>query len=1100
MTNKKTDKGLKLLNDSVYDQAKDKDAFDHNVYAKLLAKIFHPPSGNDPGISVALFGKWGQGKSSVVQMMEDELAKNIKDNKVKVIWFNAWKTRGDHVRRQLLLSIIKGIDSPKFEQISKFVQPGNPLQIRSYDVQDEVNNKAKWLVMAQNEKIDAIATWAFIIGAISLTLWIISLFVSTWSAKLSILPLQTFIVSTFTYFWRYFSAKKEKILTSAEPVSDSQRLKYPDQFQLVFEEELAEYKDRDGTPIVVVVDDLDRCEAGTVVEALACIRQLGGKPLYEEEIAECRFLVPCDEKQVLSALKDDGHHNGYEEEDLLRKFFDVIVRMDALLPDDMVAYAGKLSERFNEFTDEDTELIQELIGAVAPRNPRQVKKLINAYILFKEKIKISPSLCSLCNKEILKHVENTSLLVIALQETLPDIYQKLMDNPDEFQKLHDINDIDNSEDTQHLKNATHLEKKAARIIQALEPISHHTFKRLTRKGIPEALAGLENGPEIHESIQSGDEEAFEKEISKANEIDKIAFWLKQYRKSCTSIAQFRYALSCLIKPESLSPQLTDVINDYIKRFQKFKDAMKGYNNLLKLAHITVNLGPCKRKIHSTVISNFRELKTDDALTSDELKSIFIFGDDLSDSAEKLFTQHICPMFHLSSTEPKEKQHALKVLTALNNALPKNKLLNLPELATTIAKGSMWEIYATNAPDANKGLHSSLINTLIGDKEEDLSQLVDILFEGNGPLGQQIDLKTQSQRGEREAISTISAISPRLPSDTLQKVYIKLKPWLDIQADQQNFMFIANAFSTQWPRLPEKQIKELAALMTAHCINSNKPEWLIEYVESADPSYDETVTSERVFCQASFNYLKQKQLNQPTINATSQNFLNTFTENSWPITEDADSALANAIKTIIVNPSSWESWRTSLWPLAISTPTETAAAIYEQLANNKMPGTYIPFAVEEICSGKLSSSLKMAMKQYFCLHPNTTNEENFTSIFNDENVTGAEQVIELIIDDLDAAKTNLDEPRIVFISNNLKGLKEDSIQLFFKYIRRQYLQEANLTQFYTGVKHAVAAGNIPSEIKGLIKERALEQSVSLTPEQKELTTKALGKNLFKEKKV
>jgi len=85
MSEKKADKGLRLLNDSVYDPAKDKDAFNHEIYAKLLTKIFNPLSQNDPGISVALFGKWGQGKSSVVQMMESELAKNNSNNKVRVI-------------------------------------------------------------------------------------------------------------------------------------------------------------------------------------------------------------------------------------------------------------------------------------------------------------------------------------------------------------------------------------------------------------------------------------------------------------------------------------------------------------------------------------------------------------------------------------------------------------------------------------------------------------------------------------------------------------------------------------------------------------------------------------------------------------------------------------------------------------------------------------------------------------------------------------------------------------------------------------------------------------------------------------------------------
>jgi len=1095
MTDTKTDNGLRLLNDSVYDPIIDKDAFNHKIYAKLLTKIFNPKSQNDPGISVALFGKWGQGKSSVVQMMESELAENKSDNKVKVIWFNAWKTRGDHVRRQLLLSIIKGIDSPKYEDISKFVQPGNPVTIRKYSIQKNINQKTHWWIMSQDEKLDPIIIAAIIAGLLALILFV-SFFILSLNSEKNwlefILPiLLTFIVSCMTVTYRWFCNRKESILTSAEPVSDSQRLKYPDQFQLVFEEELAEYKERDGTPIVVVVDDLDRCEASTVVEALACIRQLGGKPLYEEEIAECRFLIPCDEEQVLSALKEDGHHDGYEKEDLLRKFFDVIVRMDAFLPDDMVAYARALLNNFANVEESDIELIQELIGAVAPRNPRQVKKLVNAFLIFKEKVKLSQESFTLRTKEKLDHFDNTGLLVIALQETVPELYKKLVDLPNEFTKLHDLS---NGETDTNLDEA---DKKATRIIRALEPISHHTFNMFTRKGIPKSLMGIENGPDIYDAIQSGNEETFEKEIAVVSDLNSVAIWLKEHRKSLASIAQFRNALSCLIKPSPLPELLNNTINDYIRGFKRFKDAAKGYKDLIRLSKIAVELGPCKRKIHSTVISNFRELKTDDALSSDELKSIFIFGDDLSDSAEKLFTQHVCPMFHLPSEEPTEEGNAVKHLTALSNALPGNKPLNIPELAITIAKESTWEIYNTNDPEKNIELHSKLINFFIGDKEEDVSKLIAILFEGSGPLGQKIDLKTASRNGEREGILTITALTSKLSSDQLQKLYLKVKPWLDIQADPENFMFVASVFSTQWPRLAEKQINEIAALMTAHSINNNKPNWLCEYVKCADQTLDETIASEKIFCKAAFNNLKQTHLNQPTISELASKFLFAFKEHSWPITKEADETLANAVRTNITNGNHWEIWRKSLWPLAIAEPTQTTAAVYEQLANNKFPETYIPFAVEEICSGKLSASLKPAVKQYFSTNPNSINDAYFKSLFSDGNVAGAEQVIEMVVDDLDSAKTPLDEQRIEFISNNLKGVREETIKLFFKYIRRQYLQEANLAKFYIGVKYAINVGNIPKEIKSIIKERALEQSANLTVEQKDLTVKVTGKNLFEE---
>lgn len=114
MTIDKASRPLNLLDDQVLNPTEEKDAFGHQAYANLLASIFDPTSKNRTGLSVALFGKWGQGKSSIARMMQSELNEESdnRSGRVNIIWFNAWKSRGDHVRRQLLLSIIKGINSP----------------------------------------------------------------------------------------------------------------------------------------------------------------------------------------------------------------------------------------------------------------------------------------------------------------------------------------------------------------------------------------------------------------------------------------------------------------------------------------------------------------------------------------------------------------------------------------------------------------------------------------------------------------------------------------------------------------------------------------------------------------------------------------------------------------------------------------------------------------------------------------------------------------------------------------------------------------------------------------------------------------------------
>jgi len=56
------------------------DSFQHSLYADMLAAVFR--SGK-PGRCVGFFGKWGQGKSSVVRLLEEKLS-----DSTKVITFN----------------------------------------------------------------------------------------------------------------------------------------------------------------------------------------------------------------------------------------------------------------------------------------------------------------------------------------------------------------------------------------------------------------------------------------------------------------------------------------------------------------------------------------------------------------------------------------------------------------------------------------------------------------------------------------------------------------------------------------------------------------------------------------------------------------------------------------------------------------------------------------------------------------------------------------------------------------------------------------------------------------------------------------------------
>ena len=66
---------MKLLDDLPVGQHENEDKFQYKVYADILRDVFQ---SNRPGISVGLFGNWGQGKSTIVNLLEQNPPKDTK--------------------------------------------------------------------------------------------------------------------------------------------------------------------------------------------------------------------------------------------------------------------------------------------------------------------------------------------------------------------------------------------------------------------------------------------------------------------------------------------------------------------------------------------------------------------------------------------------------------------------------------------------------------------------------------------------------------------------------------------------------------------------------------------------------------------------------------------------------------------------------------------------------------------------------------------------------------------------------------------------------------------------------------------------------------
>ena len=65
-----------------------KDALDFKRYSEQFSKLI---VNSIPQFTVGIYGGWGTGKTTLMQMMQDELRRKKYSDKVEVIWFDAWR-------------------------------------------------------------------------------------------------------------------------------------------------------------------------------------------------------------------------------------------------------------------------------------------------------------------------------------------------------------------------------------------------------------------------------------------------------------------------------------------------------------------------------------------------------------------------------------------------------------------------------------------------------------------------------------------------------------------------------------------------------------------------------------------------------------------------------------------------------------------------------------------------------------------------------------------------------------------------------------------------------------------------------------------------
>lgn len=273
----------------------DGDMFNYADISKVLDDII---TTNSPPYNVAIIGKWGLGKSSLINLAVERYKKEPDRYLIQEI--NAWKYEKDSLRRVFLKQLWQGISNQKVHSF----------EVIRREFSRIVNaNITNFSVPKDKQRTKQIA----IIGVVITILTIVAfLFYKCIQAIMANSPIFTwnFLGAAFLSYCRNIGTilfipvivALFKLLIDDYHEKNTQKieLNFPiettDDYEIFLETKIKEKLEKQhDLRIITVIDDLDRLSIDKIVEALDALKAFVG-------FDRCIFIVPFDDEIIKRAL------------------------------------------------------------------------------------------------------------------------------------------------------------------------------------------------------------------------------------------------------------------------------------------------------------------------------------------------------------------------------------------------------------------------------------------------------------------------------------------------------------------------------------------------------------------------------------------------------------------------------------------------------------------------------------------------------------------------------------------------------------------------------------------------------------------------------
>lgn len=349
-------------------RSQSQDHLNRDPVARALHALIKRAPVADAALVLGIFGPWGSGKSSVMQLLSSRITA---DQTGPVLWFEAWRyaRQDEELWRALLLALVEGLRADT-------------------DLRQALSVEGEEKVKAFDTELDNLVSRLYR----SVELTVARHLSVNWKALLPVAARAGLHMSGLGLLGPLLTAGKDAVDAAEKKSGEGEDAKALgdllqrtaekeyraqitalEQFQQEIRSLVKVWVTNRGQRLTVFVDDLDRCTPDAAVGALEAIKLFLDTPGTVFVLGLHRDAIEAGVAERYPALKDT---------DEVKRYLDKIIQIPVTLPEPGdIALSTFVAHWAEAFAPDMPAACRRIILTGADPNPRMLRRILSAYLL-----------------------------------------------------------------------------------------------------------------------------------------------------------------------------------------------------------------------------------------------------------------------------------------------------------------------------------------------------------------------------------------------------------------------------------------------------------------------------------------------------------------------------------------------------------------------------------------------------------------------------------------------------------------------------------------------------------------------------------------------